>query len=108
MSSEISLTRRLNTVSTVGLFVFSLAAIAPLLFVVLPVMLGGARAPLESDEGTGAHIFQLSIAALLPVGLLFAATADWSQPGKIARRLAFPVLVVIVAFALLYYFEHPR
>ena len=80
----------------------------PLLIVVLPVMLGGARPPLESDEGTGAHIFQLSIAALLPVGLLFAATADWSQPGMLARQLAFPVLVVILAFALLYYFEHPR
>ena len=99
---------RLNALSTVGLVVLSLTAVLPLLVVVVPVMLGGVLPPPERDEGTGAHIFQLSIAALLPVGLLFVATADWSRPAQIARRLAFPVVTVIVAFVTLYYFEHPR
>lgn len=94
--------------STVGLVVLSLAAILPLLAVVVPVMLGGTLPPPERDEGTGAHIFQLSIAALLPVGLLFAATADWSHPARVARRLAFPLITVVVAFVILYYFEHPH
>lgn len=100
--------RRLNVVSTVGLVVFSLAAILPLLVVVVPVMLGGPLPPPERDEGTGAHIFQLSIAALLPVGLLFVATADWSKPGQVVRRLAYPIVVVILAFVTLYYLEHPH
>ena len=99
---------RLNALSTIGLVVLSLTAILPLLVVVVPVMLGGALPPPERDEGTGAHIFQLSIAALLPVGLLFAATADWSEPKQVVRRLMFPVITVIVAFVLLYYFEHPH
>ena len=99
---------RLNALSTVGLVVLSLAAILPLLVVVVPVMFGGRLPPPEPDEGTGAHIFQLSIAALLPVGLLFVATADWSRPAQVARRLAVPVITVIAAFVLLYYFEHPR
>ena len=32
----------------------------------------------EPDEGTGAHIFQLSIAAMVPATLVFLATADWA------------------------------
>jgi uncharacterized membrane protein len=99
--------RRLNAVSTVGLIVLSLTAFLPLLVVAVPVMLGGQLPPRERDEGTGAHIFQLSIAALLPAGLLLVATADSSQPRQIARRVAFPIAVVILAFVTLYYFEHP-
>jgi hypothetical protein len=100
--------RRLNGLSTVGLIGLSLTAILPLLVVVVPVMFGGQLPEPERDEGTGAHVFQLSIAAMLPVGLLFVATADWSQPGQIARRLAFPLVIVILAFATLYYVEHPH
>jgi uncharacterized BrkB/YihY/UPF0761 family membrane protein len=100
--------RRLNDLSTAGLAVFALTALLPLLVVAVPVMLGGQVPPPERDEGTGAHIFQLSIAALLPVGLLFLATADWSQSAQIARRLAFPIAAVLLAFTTLYYFEHPR
>ena len=100
--------RRLNAVSTIGLMVFAITAILPLLVVVVPVVLGAPLPPPERDEGTGAHIFQLSIAALLPVGLLFAVTADWSQPAQVARRVAVPVITVITAFVILYYFEHPH
>jgi hypothetical protein len=98
--------RRLNALSTVGLIALSFTAILPLLVVALPAVFGGQLPVPERDEGTGAHVFQLSIAAMLPVGLLFLATADWSQPGQIARRLAFPVVIVMLAFVTLYYFEH--
>jgi len=100
--------RRLNTLSTVGLVVFALTAILPLLVVVMPVVLGAPLPPPERDESAGARIFQLSIVALVPVGLLFVATADWSQPARVARRLAGPVITVIAAFVILYYFEHPH
>jgi hypothetical protein len=64
--------------------------------------------PPQPDEGTGAHIFQLSIVALLPVMLLFLATSDWIQPVRIARRLAFPIIALVLAFGALYYLEHFR
>jgi hypothetical protein len=70
------------------------------------VLLVGYTQPPLPDEGTGAHIFQLSIVALVPMGLLFLATADWTQPVRTVRRLAFPGAVVVLAFAALYYLEH--
>jgi hypothetical protein len=82
--------RRLNAVSTVGLIVLSLTAFLPLLVVAVPVMLGGQLPPRERDEGTGAHIFQLSIAALLPAGLLFVATADDRSASGIPHRRGDP------------------
>ena len=98
--------QQLNRISTVGLVVLSLGALLPLLVFAVPAMLSGQVQPREQDEGTGAHIFQLSIAALLPVGLLFLATADWTRPTGIVRRLVFPAAAVILAFGILYYFEH--
>jgi membrane protease YdiL (CAAX protease family) len=62
----------------------------------------------ESDEGTAAHIFQLSIAALVPMILLFLVTADWKQPLRSARPLAFPAAALVLAFGALYYLEHYR
>ena len=64
--------------------------------------------PPESDEGTAAHIFQLSIVTLVPMILLFLATADWKQPLRSARTLAFPGAALVLAFGLLYYLEHYR
>lgn len=90
---------QINRVSAIGLTVLSLTALLDVL------LLGYTRPPLP-DEGAGAHIFQLSIVALLPVGLLFLATADFTQPVRTARRLAFPAVVVVLAFAALYYLEH--
>ncbi len=55
----------------------------------LSVFSGYTHAPLP-DEGTAAHIFQLSIVALVPMIFLFLATADWTQPLRNLRRLAFP------------------
>ena len=88
-----------NRVSHVLLIVLSFAALLDVL------LLGYTRPPLP-DEGAGAHIFQLLVVALLPTGLIFLATADWTQPVRITRRLSLPILVVALAFAALYYLEH--
>jgi len=97
---------QINRVSTIGLFVLSLTAfVTVLLGLVLPAVLSGQIPPPEPDEGTGAHIFQLSIAALVPMGFVFLATADWTEPLRSMRRLAFPAAAVVLAFGILYYFE---
>jgi hypothetical protein len=62
----------------------------------------------EADEGTAAHIFQLSIVALTLSAILFLATADWKQPLRTVRPLAFPAAALVLAFGALYYLEHLR
>ncbi len=100
--------QRINRVSGIVLIVLSLTA--------LLTVLSGYRVsftpfsiytqPPQPDEGTQAHIFQLSILALAPVILLFLATADWTRPLRSARPLAFSAAAVVLAFAALYYLEH--
>ena len=99
--------QQINRISTIGLIVLSLTALLTVLLgLALPAVLSGHIPPPEPDEGTGAHIFQLSIAALVPVGFLSLATADWTQPLRSVRRLAFPAAAVVLAFSILFYFEH--
>ena len=62
--------------------------------------------PPQPDEGSAAHIFQLAIAALLPMTLLFVFSADWKHPARSARQLALVVAMVMVAFGALFYLEH--
>jgi hypothetical protein len=97
----------LNRITLVALTVLSLTALAPLLIMALPAMLTG-QVPLSetANEGTGAHIFQMSMGALVPVGLTFLATADWKQPTRSIRHMAFPAAAVALALAMLFYFEH--
>jgi len=75
------------------------------LIALLMVLIGYTQPPLP-DEGALAHIFQLSIVALVLMILLFIATADWKQPWRSARPLTFPTAFLIAAFAALYYLEH--
>ena len=75
------------------------------LLALFTVASGYFRSP-QRDEGTAAHIFQLAIAALVPAIVLFLATADWKQPLRSARPLAFPAVGLVLAFAALYYLEH--
>jgi hypothetical protein len=91
--------QRLHLISFIGLFVLSLTAL-------LDVLLLGYTQPPQADEGTGAHIFQLSIVALVPMAVLFFATDDWTQPSRSVRRLALPAAAVVLAFAALYYLEN--
>jgi|SRR5579871_3337610 len=97
---------RVNRASVVALHLFSFTALLPLLIVVGGGLLRGHLPPPDPDEGTGAHVFQLSIVALLPTGLVFLATADWTRPVRLAWRVAAPALFVALAFGLLYYYEH--
>jgi len=92
--------QQINRVSGKVLIVLSLTALLS--------VLSGYMQPPQPDEGTAAHIFQLSIVALLPMILLFLATADWRQPLRSARPLAFPIAAFVIAFAALYYLEHYR
>ena len=69
---------QINRVSSIVLIVLSLTALLPVLSGYLP-----GHPPLP-DEGAAAHIFQLSILALVPMIFLFLATADWAQPARTA------------------------
>lgn len=76
--------------------------------IALFAVLTGYVQPPQHDEGSAAHIFQLSIVALVPMILLFLATADWKTPLQSARRLAFPAATLTAAFGALYVLEHCR
>jgi hypothetical protein len=91
-------TQRINVITNLVLTGLSLAA-------AVLVGLGYTQRPLD-DEGTLAHLFQLSMVALMPAGLLFVVTADWARPAKVLRRLAAPAVLILLAFGGLYYLEH--
>jgi hypothetical protein len=74
----------------------------------LLAVLSGYIQPPQADEGTAAHIFQLSIVALIPMFVLFLTTTDWRQPWRSARFLALPGTALVLAFGALYYLEHYR
>ena len=74
--------------------------------IALLMVLSGYTQPPQPDEGAAAHIFQLSIVALVPAILVFFAIADWTQPRRSVRPLLFPGALVMLAFAALYYLEH--
>ena len=92
--------QQINRVSSKVLIVLSLTA--------LLAVLSGYTHPPEPDEGAAAHIFPLSIVALVPTILLFFATADWKKPLPSTRLLAFPAAALVLAFGALYYIEHYR
>ena len=93
--------RKINRLSGIVVMILSLIAL-------LTVLSGYTQPPHppDPDEGAAAHIFQLSIALLVPALLLFLATADWKQPWRSARPLAFPATALVIAFGMLYYLEH--
>src|SRR5258708_19064714 len=89
--------RKINRAAAIASIVFSLIA----LFTVLSGFLLPPQPP-ETDEGSAAHIFQLSIAALFPTLIVFLATADWKHPARSARPLLFPAAALTIAFAALF------
>jgi hypothetical protein len=92
--------QRINRVS--GRIIVGLSLIA-----LLTVLYGYTRRP-EPDEGAAAHIFQLSVAALLPMLLVFLGTADWKRPLRSVRPLALPMAFLVFAFVALHLLEHPN
>ncbi len=91
---------QINRVSGRILIVLSMTA--------LLAVLSGYFQPPQPDEGTAAHIFQLSIVALFPTILLFLFTADWKHPLRRAWQLMLPASALVVAFGALYCLEHYR
>ena len=91
---------QLNRVSGRAIVVLSLTA--------LIAVLTGYTQPPQADEGAAAHIFQLSIVALVPIVFVFIATADRKRPLRSARPLTVPAAALILAFGALYYLEHYR
>ena len=73
---------RLNRISRTSLGVLSLIAL-------LTVISGYFQAP-QPDEGSAAHIFQLSVVLFAAALLVFLASEDWKQPIRSARDLVVP------------------
>jgi|SRR5579863_316000 len=90
--------QQINRVSGKALIVLSVTA--------LLAVLSGYIQSHQRDEGAAAHIFQLSIAASIPMILLFAATADWKTPLRSMRSLSIPAAALVLAFGSLYFLEH--
>ena len=95
--------QRINRLSSVLLILLSVTAL-------VTVVTGLIWPPplLEPDEGTQAHVFQLSIAALLPMTVIVVGTADWHQPWRSLLPLVIAFIAAVLAFAGLYYLEHLR
>ena len=74
--------------------------------VALAAVVSGYFQSPQPDEGAGAHIFQLSMVAALLASVVFVASADLKKPSQSARPLALPALLLVLAFAALYYLEH--
>jgi len=96
-------TQQVNRASSVVLILLSLTA----LVTVVTGLIWPPPIP-EPDEGTQAHIFQLSIAALLPMTIVVLSTADWRRPWRSVRPLVISAAATLLAFAGLYYLEHFR
>jgi hypothetical protein len=94
---------RINRLSSVLLILLSLTA----LVTVVTGLIWPPPLP-EPDEGTQAHVFQLSIAALLPMTVIVVCTADWRQPWRTLFALIIAFIAAVLAFAGLYYLEHFR
>jgi hypothetical protein len=87
-----------------GKIVTALSVLA--LLTVMIGLLTGYNQPAPTDEGALAHTFQLTVALLVPMIVLFLGTVDWKRPWPGTRPLAIPAIAVIAAFAALYYLEH--
>lgn len=90
--------QRLNRISRTSLIVLSIIAL-------LTVISGYFQAP-QPDEGSAAHIFQISVVLFAGVLLVFLATADWKQRLRSVQALLIPGSALVAAFAALFYLEH--
>ena len=93
-------TARINRATSILLMAcaaFALLTILSALVVPEPPVPPGAR----PDEGVRAHLFQLSLGAMAPLGLAYLATADWRRPAGALVALCAPALLVAIAMAIL-------
>ena len=93
-----------------GHVVLGLSLFAMLLVVgaTILTMMGRLDPSPGGDEGTPAHLFHFALVLLLPAGLAFLTTADWTRPRNVAKRLVLPALALVVAISTLFYMEHLR
>jgi len=89
---------RINHISARVMAVLALIALTA-------VATGYFQSP-RPDEGTAAHIFQLSVVMAAAVAALFVVTANWRRPAHSVRPLVLPAVLMLAAFAALYYLEH--
>jgi len=80
--------------------------VSMLSLIALLAVISGYFQPPQADEGAAAHIFQLAIVAVVPMILIFLATADWKRGLRGVRLLALPAAALVLAFSALYYLEH--
>ncbi|HYS46490.1 MAG TPA: hypothetical protein VEM35_08630 [Rhizomicrobium sp.] len=59
----------------------------------------------RNDEGAAAHLFQLLIAAQIPIIVIYILTADWRRWRTPVGRLALQVAALMLAFAPVAYFR---
>ena len=80
----------------------AMTAIALSLFAVA-IVVGNmaAGAPRQADENAWAHLFQLAMAAQLPLLLLFLALADWRQRQRLLVLLGAQIAAAATAFIAL-------
>ena len=90
--------QRVNGLSGSAVILLSLTAL-------LTVLTGYFQQP-QNDEGTAAHIFQLSIVMLVPLIVVFIFTSDWQHPVGNVKVLLFATALLVLAFGSLYYLEH--
>jgi len=76
----------------IGLSLFAVA-------IVVGNVMAGARP--EADENTWAHLFQLAMAAQLPLLALFLAMADWRQRQRVILFLVAQIAAAGAAIAVL-------
>ena len=84
----------------------SLTALRVLSTTALCLVIYGSTQPPQPDEGTAAHLFQLSVVTFVVAIVAYLVTAEWSRPFEHARRLAVPVALLAAAMALLLYLEN--
>ena len=65
------------------IYVGTTAIVLSLFAIAIVVGNVAAGAPREADENTWAHLFQLAMAAQVPLLLLFLAMADWKQRQRV-------------------------
>lgn len=61
----------------------------------------GAGTPRQADENAWAHLFQLAMAAQLPLFLVFLALADWTRRRRVIVLLLAQMAAAAAAFAAL-------
>ena len=78
--------------TAIGLSIFATA-------IVLGNVVAGV--PRQTDENAWAHLFQVAMAAQLPLLLLVLAVADWTQRRRVLLLLAAQIAAATIAFGAL-------